>query len=123
MDKTIIEFLCENGCVKDMSGHIHTACGDYVTYTKLDSDPIANLIYKHKLTELQFISSAKGEGCGGAVGIGLATTSKNGMGSHTVVSDLLELDLKLSLNTQLRHTCLKSLNVKHLKIVSKLQLR
>ena len=72
MNKEIIDFLCENGCTQDISGHIQTACGDYVTYTKLDSDPIADLIYKHKLTELQSVSSAKGEGCGGAVGIGFS---------------------------------------------------
>lgn len=72
MNKEIIDFLCENGCTQDMSGHIQTAGGDYVTYTKLDSDPIADLIYKHKLTELQSVSSAKGEGCGGAVGIGFS---------------------------------------------------
>ena len=70
MKKEIVEFLCENGCVQDASGRIVTADGDYVTYAKLDSDPIADLIYKHKLTDLQSISAANGEGCGSAVGIG-----------------------------------------------------
>lgn len=70
MKKEIIDFLYADGCVKDNSGNVYTKSGDYVTNANLESDPIAELIYKHKLTDLQSISTAKGEGCGGAVGVG-----------------------------------------------------
>ena len=67
MKKEIIEWLKAQDCI---DGTVRTKNGDYVTLATLDSCSIANLIYKHKLTDLQSLAFAESSITGNAVGIG-----------------------------------------------------
>lgn len=70
MKKEIIEWLKAQDCIFETDGTVRTKNGDYVTLATLNNCPIANLIYNHKLTDLQSIDFAKNGIAGNAVGIG-----------------------------------------------------
>ena len=70
MNNKIIEWLLNNNCVMLGDGSIRTKNGDYVTLSTLDHEPIAEMIFKHKLTDLQSISGALSGTYGNSVGIG-----------------------------------------------------
>ena len=70
MKKEIIEWFKSQDCIFETDGSVRTKNGDYITLATLDNCPIANLIYKHKLTDLQSITFAESGVGGNAVGIG-----------------------------------------------------
>ena len=70
MKKEIIEWLKAQDCIFEADGTVRTKNGDYVTLATLNNCSIANLIYNHKLTDLQSIDFAKNGIAGNAVGIG-----------------------------------------------------
>lgn len=71
MENKILNWLVDQGCSIMSDGGVLTERGDYVTLSTLDKDPIATLIYKHKLTDLQSLTTAKGGSeVGHTVGIG-----------------------------------------------------
>lgn len=72
MKKEILDWLISDGCTISPDGDVRTKNGDYVTLATLEEDGVANVIYKHKLTQLESVNGAtKGEH-GGAVGIGFS---------------------------------------------------
>ena len=70
MKKEIIEWLKSQNCIFETDGTVRTKNGDYITLATLNNCPISNLIYNHKLTDLQSIDFAKNGIAGNAVGIG-----------------------------------------------------
>lgn len=70
MDKKILDWLLNNECSICGDGAIRTKNGDYATLATLKYEPIAELIFKHRLTALQSISGALKGIYGNSVGIG-----------------------------------------------------
>lgn len=70
MKKTILDWLTNQGCRVAENQSIYTKNGDYVSLAELDRCSITDLIYKHRLVDLQSIGFAKSGKAGCAVGIG-----------------------------------------------------
>lgn len=70
MKREVLKWLTDQGCTISIDGSVRTSKGDYVTLATLPSEPIADLIYRHRLVDLQSLNTAKGKHSGNAVGIG-----------------------------------------------------